>query len=145
MPGLVLEPAEPRDLAAIRALLVELGLPAGDLGSANQHFIVGREGGALVGCVGLEVHGSAALLRSLAVEPARQGAGVGRALYRRALDEARARGVTALYLLTTTAERYFAREGFQAIGRDRVPAAVRTSAEFGSLCPASAACMWKPI
>jgi amino-acid N-acetyltransferase len=145
MPGLVLQPAEPRDLAAIRTLLVELGLPAGDLGAANQHFIVAREGGALAGCVGLEVSGSAALLRSLAVVPTRQGAGVGRALYRRALDEARARGVSSLYLLTTTAERYFAREGFQAIGRDQVPAGVRASAEFGSLCPATAACMRKPI
>jgi len=145
MPGLVLQPAEPRDLAAIRALLVEVDLPAGDIGAANQCFVLAREGGALVGCVGLEVHGSAALLRSLAVVPSRQGTGVGRALYRRALDEARARGVTALYLLTTTAERYFAREGFQTIGRDRVPAEVRTSAEFGSLCPATAACMWKPI
>jgi len=145
MPNLELQPAESRDLAAIRTLLAELGLPAGDLGAANQHFIVARQGCALVGCVGLEVSGSAALLRSLAVAPARQGAGVGRALYLRALDEARARGVTALYLLTTTAERYFAREGFRAVGRDRVPAGVRASAEFGSLCPASAACMWKPV
>lgn len=145
MPGPAIETAEPRDIEAIRALLVDLGLPASDLGAASQHFIVAREGGSLVGCVGLEIHGSAALLRSLAVEPARQGAGVGRALYRRALAEARSRGVTALYLLTTTADRYFAREGFATIGREEVPAAVRASAEFGALCPASAACMWKPI
>ncbi len=145
MPGIVIEPTEPRDLAAVGSLLVASSLPAGDLGAANQLFFVAREAGALVGCVGLEIYDSAALLRSLAVVPALQGTGVGRALCRRALDEARIRGVLTLYLLTTTAERYFARKGFRTIGRDQVPARVRTSAEFGSLCPASAACMWKPL
>ena len=145
MPGIVIEPAGSQDLALVASLLVESGLPAGDLGAENQRFLVARESGALVGCIGLELYDSAALLRSMAVVPARQGTGVGRALYRRALAEARSHGVLALYLLTTAAELYFARQGFRVIGRDQVPARVRASAEFGSLCPASATCMWKPL
>ena len=145
MPGIVIEPAGPQDLAFVASLLVASSLPAGDLGAENQRFVVAREDGALVGCIGLEIYDSAALLRSMAVVPARQGTGVGRALYHRALAEARSCGVLALYLLTATAERYFARQGFRVIGRDQVPARVRASAEFGSLCPASATCMWKPL
>jgi len=145
MPRLAIEPALPADLDAIRALVAEQQLPAEDLGAPEQRFLVGRDGAELVGCVGLELYGSAALLRSLAVVPARQRGGVGQALYQAALALARAQGVTALYLLTTTAERYFARRGFQPIAREQVPAAVRGSAEFRSLCPASAACLWMAL
>ncbi|HEY7724926.1 MAG TPA: arsenic resistance N-acetyltransferase ArsN2 [Anaeromyxobacteraceae bacterium] len=136
-----LEPATPADVEAIRSLLEAAGLPSADLGAPNQRFLVAREAGALLGCVGLELFGEGALLRSLAVAERRRGEGLGGALAAGALEEARRRGVRALYLLTTTAEGFFARRGFARIGREEVPEAVRGSAEFGALCPASAACM----
>ena len=46
-----------------------------------------------------------------------------------------------MYLLTTTAERYFARFGFVQIARDDVPGAVQQSVEFREACPASAVVM----
>ncbi len=133
--------AEPSDLPAIQALVSELHLPATDVGAANQHFIVARDGDALVGCVGLEMFSKAALLRSLAVEPSRQGEGIGKALFDRAMAEALTRGAKAMYLLTTSAEELFARFGFKRLARDEVPEEVRASAEFSSLCPATAVCM----
>jgi amino-acid N-acetyltransferase len=36
----------------------------------------------------------------------------------------------AVYLLTTTAEAFFARHGFCLVARDAVPASVRQSVEF---------------
>jgi amino-acid N-acetyltransferase len=51
--------------------------------------------------------------------------------------------VPAIYLLTTTAERYFPKFGFERIARTDVPATVQTSIEFTSACPASAAVMRK--
>ena len=46
----------------------------------------------------------------------------------------------AVYL-TTTAEGYFARHGFGAIDRATVPPAIRSSAEFSTLCPTTAVVM----
>jgi amino-acid N-acetyltransferase len=47
----------------------------------------------------------------------------------------------ALYLLTTTAERYFPTFGFEPITRADVPATVQTSVEFTAACPSSATVM----
>jgi amino-acid N-acetyltransferase len=140
-----LETATPADLPAVRALLEELKLPAADVGAGDQHFVMARDGGSLVGCVGVEMYGESALLRSLAVTPARQGEGLGKALTDRAISEARARGARRAFLLTTTAEAYCRRLGFERIDREQVPAPVVASAQFRSLCPATAVCMWKAI
>lgn len=138
-------PAAPEELGAIRALLERLHLPASDVGGPHQAFIAARSGDELVGCVALERYGDAALLRSLAVVPRLQGAGLGKALHAQVLAEAGRQGVRALYLLTTTADRFFARAGFTRIDRASVPAALSASAEFRSLCPASAVCMLKRL
>lgn len=145
MPDVRIDPARPGDVEPIRALLASVQLPAADVGAGNQRFVIARDGGDVVGCAGLERYGRAALLRSLAVTPARQGEGIGQALYERILEEARAVGAEELYLLTTTAERLFARLGFERVAREAVPADVRASAEFASLCPATAVCMRRTI
>ena len=51
----------------------------------------------------------------------------------------------ALYLLTTTAERYFPKFGFERIERAEVPLSVQTSIEFTSACPSSATVMRKQL
>jgi uncharacterized membrane protein YbaN (DUF454 family)/N-acetylglutamate synthase-like GNAT family acetyltransferase len=139
------EDATAADLPAILALLEALGLPTADVGGAGQLFLVARANGAVVGCVALEPHGADVLLRSLAVSPARQGNGIGRVLHAQALARASALGLRTVYLLTTSAERLFAREGYARIDRSAVPAAIRATAEFAALCPASAACMCRSI
>jgi N-acetylglutamate synthase-like GNAT family acetyltransferase len=133
------------DLSGIRELLDDLKLPAQDLGAPNQMFLVARDEGELVGCVGLETYGEVALLRSLAVTASRQGRGLGRALHEKALSAARDTGITDVFLLTTTAERFFAREGYVRVDRSTVPALVQASPEFRSLCPATAVCMTKRL
>jgi N-acetylglutamate synthase-like GNAT family acetyltransferase/protein-tyrosine-phosphatase len=134
-------PAAPDDLAAIRALLRQLHLPAEDVGLPNQAFLAARAGGELVGCVALERYGSDGLLRSLAVVPRMQATGLGRRLYAEVVAEARRAGVTSLHLLTTTAAPFFAKVGFEHIDRALVPATLAGSPEFKTLCPASAVCM----
>ncbi len=138
-------PAAAAELGPIRALLERVHLPAQDVGSPNQTFLVARSGGELVGCIALERYGDDVLLRSLAVVPRLQGAGVGKALYRRALADAERSGTRALYLLTTTAERFFTRAGFRRIDRSSAPAAIAASLEFRTLCPASAVCMQRVL
>lgn len=129
------------DLPAVEALLRRSVLPTSGVADCIETLHVARSGAHVVGSAALETYGEAALLRSVAVYPTLQGTGIGQQLVGAALTAARQRGLRQLYLLTTTAGDFFARFGFQPIARDRVPAAVKASAEFTSLCPDSALVM----
>jgi amino-acid N-acetyltransferase len=72
-----------------------------------------------------------------------QGQRLGHRLTEAALGLARSRGLTTVFLLTTTAEHFFPRFGFERISRADVPASVQASIEFQSACPASAVVMRK--
>lgn len=138
--------ASPSDLDPIIALLDAVELPHDDLiDAAVPHFHVLRRDGTIHGCVGIELVGDAALLRSLAVRPAERGEGHGQALVRSAEAHARDQGVGTLYLLTTTAADFFADLGYERIARDTVPAAVAQTDEFDRLCPRTATCMQKSL
>jgi amino-acid N-acetyltransferase len=140
-----LRPAADADFGALVGLLESAGLPTDGLPSGLGGFFIAESGGRIVGGIGLEDYGRAALLRSAVVEPGSRGSGIGDALVRRALDHARARGMAEIFLLTTTADEYFPRFGFTRITRDEVPAAVRESFEFRVACPASATVMHTAI
>ena len=129
------------DLDAVEQLLTASGLPLDGVHDAFSTFVVADTGQELVGVAGLEVCRDDALLRSVAVRPEWRSHGVGRALVTRVVSDAEARGLRALYLLTTTAERYFPSFGFRTISRDDVPTEVRATAEFQGACPASATVM----
>lgn len=136
-----LRAAAPSDLPAVEALLEASSLPVAGVREALSDFVVADSGGAIVGVAGLEICGDDALLRSVAVAPEWRSRGLGRALVTRTLADAEARGLRSLYLLTTTAERYFPSFGFRQISRDEVPEAVRATKEFREACPASATVM----
>ena len=133
--------ADPADLTAIERLLTVSSLPLDGVRDALDGFVVAQSGDDIVGVAGLEVCCDNALLRSVAVLPEWRSRGLGRALVTRVISDAEARGLHALYLLTTTAERYFPSFGFQQISREDVPGDVRETAEFQSACPASATVM----
>lgn len=134
------------NLPAVRALLAAAGLPVADLSAAHLDDFWGCDAGEdLIGVVGLEWYGTVALLRSLAVAPDWQGRGLGVALLAHAERATRQRGITALYLLTTTAEAFFARRGYVHISREAAPPVLHRTAEFAALCPASAICLTKTL
>jgi amino-acid N-acetyltransferase len=133
--------ARAADAAQVLALLAAEELPAEGVEDGLEGFLVAEEDGRVVGVIGIEVHGECGLLRSAAVDPAWRSRGVGAALTRAALSEARERGVPALYLLTTSAAAYFARHGFAAVPRGAAPEEIAGSEEFTRLCPASAVLM----
>jgi amino-acid N-acetyltransferase len=133
--------ATPADFAGVEALLTRSNLPLDGVREALPTFVVAEAGESLVGVAGLEVCCNNALLRSVAVDDAWRSHGVGRALVTRIVADAESRGIHALYLLTTTAERYFPKFGFEHVSRDQVPEDIRATAEFTSACPASAVVM----
>ena len=91
--------------------------------------------------IGFERYGEEALLRSAAVASRAQGLGIGKALTEHVIGEAAASGIDTLFLLTTTAERFFSHYGFETVTRAEVPDVVQRSIEFTSSCPASATVM----
>jgi N-acetylglutamate synthase-like GNAT family acetyltransferase len=136
-----LRAASPLDLPAVERLLTTSRLPLDGVREAIATFVVAEAGQEIVGVAGLEVCCDNALLRSVAVADAWRSRGLGRALVSRVVSDAEARGIRALYLLTTSAERYFPSFGFREITRAEVPADIRETAEFRGACPASATVM----
>jgi amino-acid N-acetyltransferase len=134
------------DLEVAVRILEAAKLPTEDLTASHvEHFSFAGPASQPTGLVGLEIFGDVALLRSLVVVPGRRGQGDGQQLLAHAENQARSSGVRALYLLTTTAETFFARHGFTRLTRDDAPAAIRATREFAGICPASSAFMGKTL
>lgn len=138
---ITLRAARSDELPAVEALLVENNLPVLGVADDFGDFIVAEHEGRIIGVTGLERCGDDGLLRSAVVASDWRGKGVGAALVERVIETAEDSGVRGLYLLTTTAERYFPAFGFTAVPRESVPAGIRGTSEFTTACPASAVVM----
>ena len=137
--------ATPHDFGEVIALLDAAALPVEDLEQSSMaHFLIARDGsGKVIGAIGVERYGRIALLRSLVVAPDCRNRDLGTQLVAKLEARCRSWAMADLFLLTTTARDFFARHGYRAIGREAVPEALRTAAEFTRLCPDSAVCMTK--
>ncbi len=125
-------------LPAALALLAACELPTEDLPNPMVSLIGAFLDGELAGVIGLQRCGEVGLLRSLAVAPSHREHGIARELCERLFEIASAAKIESLFLLTTTAADYFTWHGFARVARDAVPASVRATEQFASLCPASA-------
>jgi len=133
------------DAEEILQLVEQNDLPTDGLQAHLGTALVARQGGRIVGTAALELYADGALLRSVAVAPELQHRGVGRLLTDAALALARELGAPAVYLLTTTAEEYFPKFGFQRIERTAVPPTLQASVELTSACPSTACVMRKAL
>ena len=140
--------ASVEDEKEIKEVLAAGGLQHQDITPAHlQHFLVLKDEpcATLTGVVGLEIRGEHALLRSLAVIESQRSKGLATHLLNEIEKYASSRQVDTLYLLTLTAERFFAKHGYLKTDRRSAPAAIQETAEFSNLCPATAVCMKKQL
>ncbi|MFL6212102.1 MAG: GNAT family N-acetyltransferase [Pyrinomonadaceae bacterium] len=130
--AITIGPATPADLAELLALLAAVNLPPDGVAEHLAGFLVARaSSGQLVGSVGLERYGDVGLLRSAAVAPDMQRAGLGARLVAALLARARAAGVQEVALLTTTARDFFARRfGFTEADRAAYEAQLAAAPEW---------------
>jgi amino-acid N-acetyltransferase len=140
-----IEDAATTDADAVLEFVSRAGLPTDGLVDHLGTTLVARRDGRIIATAALELYADGGLLRSVAVDPLAQARGLGHRMTEAAIARARARGLPAIYLLTTTAATFFPRLGFVEITRDDVPASVRASIEFTSACPASAVVMRKSL
>ncbi|HTM22266.1 MAG TPA: GNAT family N-acetyltransferase, partial [Kofleriaceae bacterium] len=126
------KPACADDMADIRQILDEVGLPHRDLTDRQLlDFLVLHNETGFVGCVGLELYGEDAILRSLAVKKEHRSTGYGWMLADTIINTARHRGVRRVYLLTETASDFFAAKfGFHVVVPSTISAAVIQSSVF---------------
>lgn len=136
-----LSAALPSDLDEVLRLVRRCNLLEEGVREALPALVVARADTQLVACGALETYAKHGLLRSLAVEPEHRGRGAGAAVVRELVHRAARNGLSALYLLTTTAQNYFERFGFADCERRAAPAGIAGSWEFRSGCPTSATLM----
>lgn len=128
----------PDDLR-LAALLRATGLPADDLKAARFIGFAAPEA-ALLAAGGLARHGPDGLMRSIAVSPDHRGRGLGHAIASRLMRLARGEAIPSLFLLTDSAQGFFATLGFEPVARAEVPAAVREASQFrNGVCAAAQA------
>ena len=141
-----IKPFTAHDEIALGVLLRAADLSAEDITPEMlEHFLVAHLDQQLVGVAGIEVLGEAGLLRSVAVDEAHRGTGLGKRLVEAAEEHARKEGVRELYLLTVTAEGFFAGLGYRGVSREQAPAGIAATEQFSSLCPSSSRFMAKTL
>src|SRR5688572_9247816 len=134
--------ADRQDLPVVESLLKQAALPTdGVRDFFPDNYAVAELGRILIGAAGVEQYGSYGLLRSAVVAAGARGTGLGAQLVHDRLQWSRSRGITDVYLLTTTAPAFFEKFGFEHIERSAVPGGVQAAPEFASICPSTSAVM----
>ena len=123
-------------------LLEENDLPVADLDQSKNLFAL-VQNNEVIGTGGLEFFKDCALVRSVSVRKGLRGLGWGKAINKELEIISRQNGIRCLFLLTTTAEGFFDKEGYVVTKREEVPLSIKSSSEFSSLCPSSAIVMKK--
>lgn len=141
-----IRPAVAADLAVAKEWLSGARLPTDDLTVDHMDaFIVATQANKPVGMIGIEKFADVGLLRSLIVDTACRGAGLGARLVAELELRARSEHIDELWLLTIDADPFFAQHGYAVADRDMAPNAIRSTAEFSDLCPGDAVLMCKRI
>jgi len=138
--------AQASDLGIVTAWLDGAGLPFDDLSAAHMElFLLATKAAKPVGMIGLERFADLGLLRSLLVENACRGNGLGAQLVAALEAKAQSHDIAELWLLTIDADPFFARLGFDIVERVDAPASIQATAEYSSLCPGDAVLMCKQL
>ena len=87
--------------------------PEGVLSAGSSYWVA--EDKQICGVIGIEWGRTAALLRSAAVLPSRQGSGIGSRLVQHACNACAATGRQQIYLFSTGAGTYWQRQGFVTV------------------------------
>lgn len=122
--GIRLRTATEADLADVARLLDASGVRDERLASHVGDYYVAEADGRVVGAIGLDRLGDDALLRSACVDAEWRGRGVASALVEHALTEAALEALDHVYLVTASADRFFARFGFAKVGETDLPLAI---------------------
>lgn len=132
-------------LEKAKNLLVENDLPIEDIEASPITFFIATMNNNTVGTIGLEHYHEIGLLRSLAVKNNYKDLKIGSDLIEHLVKYCKKNSIKELYLLTTTAEKYFEKFNFQRIPRVDTPTVIKETKEFAMICPTTAVIMKKSL
>lgn len=128
------------------ALLQKSNLPESDIKIDDKHLFFGSFNNInLTATIGIEIYGTNALLRSLAVVDSERGNGLGKAMVKYLEDYSKDKNIKKLFLLTNTAEKFFLSIGYKICDRKNAPKEIKSTAQFSDLCPSSSSFMTKSL
>jgi amino-acid N-acetyltransferase len=142
MINLTLKLAVNKEFDKALKLLENNHLPTSDIGDNVELYTV-YDHQNLIGTIGLEPFNSEGLLRSVCFDFEAQNKGFGSKILTIFEAQIREKGIKNLYLLTTTAQRFFEKNNYKVISREDVSDAIRQTTEFKGVCPTSAIVMKK--
>jgi len=125
------------ELLQVKKLLENNNLPHDDLERSKVKFIISKNKSEIIGSIGIELYGTDVLLRSFLVKQNYKNKGLGSILLMAAIEKCKSEKVTKIHLLTTTAETYFAKKGFDITERIDAPNSILHTKEFSEICPSS--------
>ena len=140
-----IEEIKTAEIALVKNILKEAGLPFEDIDQHSETFLTAKVGNEIVGAVGLEIWNDNGLLRSLVVKKNFRNYGFGNELYAASIDLAKQNNLKQVVLLTTTAEQFFSKKGFTKVTGNNIPSFVKATKEYIIYCPSSSVIMMKQI
>lgn len=132
------------DYLPVRQMLSDASLPVDDFAPEHLAFVA-CDDDQPVAAIGCEKLNDVWLLRSLVVAEHSRSLGLGAKLVAALEADAGAQGVGEIWLLTIDADGFFESQGYRRRERKEAPGAVRGTAEFTDLCPASAVLMSRSL
>ncbi len=142
---IIIEKSLKSDLEKAKKLLSENDLPIEDIEESTIQLFTAKEDNNIVGIIGLEQYNKTGLLRSFAVRDNYKNLKIGRNLLEHLFEYCKNNSISDLYLLTTTAEKYFEKFIFFKIDRENTPTIIKNTKEFSSICPVTAIIMKKNL
>ena len=143
MSNINLKKLEKIKISYARKLLEKNSLPYNDIENSSVELYSIQQDNQTIGIIGFEQYGKHGLLRSFVIEEQYRSKGLGAHVLSNFEKLALEQGIEEFYLLTTTADKFFTRNGFDKYERISVPKSIANTTEFNSICPASAVCMRK--
>ncbi|MBK8807850.1 MAG: GNAT family N-acetyltransferase [Bacteroidales bacterium] len=124
---MIIERSVKSDLENIKTLLLDNDLPIDDLDDEGIQLFVVKIDYIIVGVIGLENYNTIGLLRSLAVKEQYKNQRIGEKLINYLVQISNRLGIQELYLLTTTADKYFEKFDFRRMIREYVPESIKNT------------------
>ncbi|MBI5287526.1 MAG: GNAT family N-acetyltransferase [Chloroflexi bacterium] len=128
--GVTIRRAAPADIPRMVELIAGANLPPLFIAEYLDGFAVGEQDAQVVGCGGIEMYGSSAVIRSIVVDERMRGTGLGRRLSEQLMADAKAAGATDLYLFTADAHDFWKHLGFVDITFDDWRAEARVNWQY---------------
>lgn len=142
---LLIRPAGPDDLPGALEMLGAAQRACVGVRENWENYVVLADRGSseIHGLSGVELHGTAGVIRSVVVAPSARNHGYGRRLIEEVASSASLKGVRDLFLITCQAGQFYRQLSFQSLSRSQCPSEILRSPSFAFATTADPTVMYR--